>query len=600
MKLKPNVIIIVTDDQGYGDIHVNGNPWLHTPNFDWMGRHSIRLEDFHTDPLCAPARSALMSGRYSFGAGVYSTINGRYYMKPELKTMADCFKEGGYATGMFGKWHLGDTYPYCPENRGFDTVVSFGGGVIGETPDYWNNQYFDDAYLVNGIEKPFEGYCTDVWFKLAEQFIDSSISSEQPFFCYIPTNAPHGPLNVEPVYYKKYIDMGIPEKRARFYGMIECVDKNIGKLISHLKEKEVYEDTIIIYFGDNGTADGCVMDENGRLLEGYNAGMRGKKGMAYEGAHRNACFITTPGNLLGVPREVHGITAQMDILPTLAEICGLLPPGQIDGISLYQALAKGEDHINQDRVLVIHNMQRDMPQKYKDYTVLKNNMRLVCPLTNETNPYLLGAFESGKDAVPEIYDIKKDPYEEHNCYEEHIPLAIELTRYYEEWYDERLEEAMRYSPIYLTKGHPVKLTCHAWHECTKMCFSQTSIRKGIEANGFFAVEVVEEGTYEFELRRYPRESGLALGDTCGKLPKNERIFEECAEGKAYAIVGADIRIAGIKKEAKADAAWACVTFRLKLPKGATHLRTRFFMDDGRSIGAYYVYVRGVEDTWEED
>ena len=146
----------------------------------------------------------------------------------------------------------------------------------------------------------------------------------------------------------------------------------------------------------------------------------------------------------------------------------------------------------------------------------------------------------------------------------------------------------------------MKLTCHAWHECTKMCFSQTSIRKGIEANGFFAVEVVEEGTYEFELRRYPRESGLALGDTCGKLPKNERIFEECAEGKAYAIVGADIRIAGIKKEAKADAAWACVTFRLKLPKGATHLRTRFFMDDGRSIGAYYVYVRGVEDTWEED
>ncbi len=468
MRKQPNVILILTDDQGYGDIRANGNPWIQTPNLDWLHDNGLCLENFHTDPLCAPARSALMSGRYSFGAGVYSTVNGRYFMKPDLKTMADYFREGGYATGMFGKWHLGDTYPYHPENRGFDVAYSFGGGVIGETPDYWNNNYYDDVYLINGKEEKFEGYCTDVWFDTATKFMNEQIYKDTPFFCYLPTNAPHGPYNVDASFYQKYLDMGIPEDRARFYGMIECVDDNIGKLMDHLKEKDAFDDTIIIFFGDNGTSTGCVTDENGWVLDGYNAGMRGKKGTTYEGAHRNACFITTPNGVLGEARKIYGITAHMDLLPTLIDVCGLPQGENLDGISMAKALKAGEVHLNPDRTLVIHNMQRDMPQKFKDYTVLKNHMRLVRPLTNESNPFLLGSFGSSVDVHPEMYDIEKDPYEKNDCFSEQEDLAIELTRYYEEWYDERLEEAMKYSPIYLTKEHPVKMTCHAWHECTKM------------------------------------------------------------------------------------------------------------------------------------
>ena len=589
-KAQPNVILLVTDDQGYGDIAVNGNPWLHTPNLDWLHNHGVVLEDFHTDPLCAPARSALMSGRYSFGAGVYSTLNGRYYMKPELKTMANYFQDGGYSTGLFGKWHLGDTYPYQPENRGFDRAVSFGGGVIGETPDYWNNNYFDDTYTVNGKEQKFEGYCTDIWFDSAVEFMDESISQEKPFFCYLPTNAPHGPLNVDPSYYNKYKAMGLDEKRARFYGMIECVDQNLGKLMTHLEQKKQMENTIIIYFGDNGTAGGCTMDTEGHLLDGYNAGMRGKKGTTYEGAHRNACFIAAPQELLGEPRKIYGITAHMDLLPTLIELCGLPKANDIDGISLARPLQEGATYVNDNRILVVHNMQRDMPQKYKDYSVLKNRMRLVRPLTNESNPFLLGSFGSSIDVDPEIYDLEKDPAEEQDCFTENQELAIELTRFYEEWYDARLEEAMKYSPIYFVKDKAMKLTCHAWHECTKMCFSQENIRQGVDGNGYFAVEIVDAGEYEIVLRRYPKESELALQATCASMEANERIEATWEEGRIYNIQSADIRIAGIKQEQLVEQGQEEVVFYVNLSQGSTHLRTRFFLENGKSIGAYYVYI----------
>jgi len=393
--INPNVILIVTDDQGYGDIAANGNPWLETPALDQLHAASVRLENFHTDPLCAPTRGGLMSGRYSFGSGVYSTITGRYYMKPELKTMADYFKDGGYATGMFGKWHLGDTYPYQPHQRGFDVAHSFGGGVIGEIPDYWNNDYYDDTYLVNGVETPFEGYCTDNWFSSAMTFIDEQIKEDKPFFCYIPANAPHSPFNIAPSYYNKYIKMGIPENRAKFFGMIECIDENIGKLIAFLHERGLYNDTILTFFGDNGTATGCDVDEDAHVINGYNAGMRGKKGCTYEGAHRNACFLTSPKNIFGEPRAVYGLTAQFDLLATYIDACGL-PKGnqydELDGISMYESLSNGETHINKGRTLVVHNMQRDMPQKYKDYTVLRDNIRLVRPLTLESNPYAMGNF----------------------------------------------------------------------------------------------------------------------------------------------------------------------------------------------------------------
>jgi len=589
---KYNVILLVTDDQGYGDISANGNPWLETPNLDYLHNNSISLESFHTDPLCAPTRASLMSGMYSFGAGVYSTINGRYYMKPELKTMADYFKEGGYATGMFGKWHLGDTYPYRPHERGFDIAYSFGGGVIGETPDYWNNDYFDDVYTINGKETKFEGYCTDNWFSSAIEFIDKNVKNNKPFFCYLPTNAPHGPMNVSPKYYQKYIDKGIKEKRAKFYGMIECIDDNLGNLIEHLKSINEWENTIFIYFGDNGTATGCDIDENSFVIDGYNAGMRGKKGTTYEGAHRNACFITSPNSILGNPRKVYGITTQFDLLPTLIDICKL-PKGEdynkLDGISMAKPLMNGETKLNKGRTVVIHNMQRDMPQKYKDYTVLRDEYRLVKPMTPETNHLAMGNFQIPKELPPEIYNIENDPEERNNIYEKHVSLANELTLFYEDWYDNRVDYAIKYSPVYFNPKEEVKITCHAWHDCYKMCFSQNHIRSGVNSTGFWAVKIIEDGEYLIELRRWPRESKLALRDSCEEMLETDS-KEYKPVGKSYPIVEARVSIGDIKTSYKVKKEDNCAKMRLYLKEGEYNMRTKFILEDGSYIGAYYAYI----------
>lgn len=584
---KQNVVIIVTDDQGYGDIAINGNPWLKTPNLDNLARTGISFENFHTDPLCAPARAGLLSGKYSFGVGVYSTLNGRYYMDTKVKTIANYFQDAGYATGMFGKWHLGDTVGYLPEDRGFDTAVSFGGGVICETPDYWNNDYFDDTYLFNGKEHKVKGYCTDIWFNLGLDFIDKKTENGQPFFCYIPTNAPHGPLNVEPKYYQKYIDKGVDENKAKFYGMIENIDDNIGKFIKHLKEIGQYENTTIIFFGDNGTATGCTVDENGHLTSGYNANMRGKKGTTYEGAHKNACFLNAPNEILGKARKIDGITSQHDILPICLEICGIDIPQDIDGISCVDSLKKGETYVNKGRTLVVHNMQKDMPQKYKDYTVLRDNMRLVRPFTKQNALEQIKSFGSTTTLNPEIYNLDKDFSELNDIYEEYTDLANELTLYYEDWYDERVDNAIKFKPIFIPDNSKVKITSHVWHECTKMCFSQNNIREGIDSNGYISIDVLHDGEYELELMRYPKEANLPLNGSAlfeAKTPCKE----EKPQGKVYNIISASVFVGGTKKVCEL-LEYSAKT-KIHLNKGEQILRTRFMLENGESIGAYYVYI----------
>ena len=198
---KPNVILIMTDDQGYGDLACHGNPWIKTPEMDKLYQQSVRLTDFHVGTTCAPTRSGLMTGRNCNEVGVWHTIIGRNFLRQGEITIANILKDNGYRTGIFGKWHLGDNFPYRPEDRGFEEAVIHGGGGVGQTPDYWNNDYFDDTYFRNGVPEKFEGYCTDVWFSEALTFIEKR--REEPFFCYIAPNAPHGPFHVP----QKYLDM---------------------------------------------------------------------------------------------------------------------------------------------------------------------------------------------------------------------------------------------------------------------------------------------------------------------------------------------------------------------------------------------------------
>ncbi|MHC5056243.1 MAG: sulfatase-like hydrolase/transferase, partial [Planctomycetota bacterium] len=250
---KPNVILVMTDDQGYGDLSCHGHPTLKTPHLDGLHAESTRFTDFHVSPTCSPTRAALMTGRYNNRAGVWHTIMGRSILLRDEVTAADVFAANGYRTGFFGKWHLGDNYPFRPEDRGFQTVWRHGGGGVGQTPDYWGNDYLGDTYWIDGKPTKFEGYCTDVWFDGLLKFVEAN--RERPFFAYVPTNAPHGPFISPP----EYPNQG-------FYGMIRNIDDNMGRLMKRLDELGLAQDTILIFMTDNGTAAG-----------NFPAGMRGRK-----------------------------------------------------------------------------------------------------------------------------------------------------------------------------------------------------------------------------------------------------------------------------------------------------------------------------------
>ena len=272
---KPNVIIVMTDDQGYGDLGCHGNPILKTPNLDALYRESIRFTDFHVSPFCTPTRAALMTGNNPGFTGAYRTSSGRTMMHRDEKTIANLFGDNGYATGMVGKWHLGDNAPHRPQDRGFQDVVWHRCGGVGQASDYWGNDYFDDTYERNGKFEKFEGYCTDVWFREGIRFVAEN--KDKPFFLYLPTNAPHGPYLVPDKWAKPYVG-NKDVANANFYGMIANIDHNIGILRRRLHELGLAENTILIFMTDNGTAGGGKFKGlDSEPLVGYNAGMRGKK-----------------------------------------------------------------------------------------------------------------------------------------------------------------------------------------------------------------------------------------------------------------------------------------------------------------------------------
>ncbi|MCE9556402.1 MAG: arylsulfatase [Planctomycetes bacterium] len=321
----PNIILILTDDQGYGDLGCHGNPHLKTPEIDRMYGESVRLTNFHVSPTCAPTRSALMTGRHEFRNGVTHTVAERERMTLSATTLPQVLKSAGYVTGIFGKWHLGDEDAYQPGRRGFDEVFIHGGGGIGQTfegscGDAPGNRYFDPMIRHNGTFVKTQGYCTDVFFNQAIDWIasveakriDAKIpEAKQPFFCYITPNAPHEPLDCPAGSDTPYRGK-VPPNVAKFYGMIANIDVNVGRLLAKLKELGIERDTLVIFMTDNGTATGSKV---------FNAGMRGAKGSPYEGGTRVPSFWRWPGTLpAGV--DVPSLTCHWDVLPTLAEIAG--------------------------------------------------------------------------------------------------------------------------------------------------------------------------------------------------------------------------------------------------------------------------------------
>ncbi len=554
----PNVILIMTDDQGYGDIAAHGHPHLKTPHMDRLYEQSVRLDQFHVDPTCSPTRSALMTGRYSGRVGVWHTVMGRYMLREDETTIAEVFRDAGYRTGAFGKWHLGDNYPYGAKWRGFDdAIVHFGGGV-GQTPDFWGNDYFEDHYFDNGRWLPFQGYCTDVWFREALRFIRES--REEPFFLYLPTNAAHQTRpHVPQRYRERYADLDVPDQVKVFWGMISNIDDNLGVLLDRLERWGLAENTILIFMGDNGTTMHPHWwrdaDRPGDWAERYNAGMRGTKGSHYDGGHRVFCFVRYPRGGIGGGRDVEAITAHIDLMPTLLELCGIAAPAGVrfDGDSLVPLLEdRGAEADWPDRTLMLHNQRVLHPIKWRNTSVMTDRWRFV---DNR-----------------ELYDIRADPGQRQNVIDDHPEVVRRLRADYEGWWAEISPRFDEITPLYIgtEQQEHVRLSAHDWmiEPTGDIPWNQPHVRNRMETNGPWQVRVAREGRYEFVLRERPGvaefvltagEARLRIGDAVDQT----RDVPEGATG---------------------------VRFEVDLPAGDTEVKT-WFIEEGDPVrGAYYLDV----------
>jgi arylsulfatase A-like enzyme len=356
------VILVITGDQGYGELGSHGNRIIKTPNIDRLHDESIRLTDFHVGPTCAPAWAGLLTGRYCKCTGVWYTILGRSLLRENEVTMADIFKANSYKTGIFGKWHLGDNYPFRPHDRDFEVALYHGYSGVDQTPDYRGNDYFDDIYFQNGESKAFKGYCTDKWFNQAMKFIEDNKGRQ--FFYYLSTNAPHAPYNVADSYSEPYRDM-VSEYRANFYGMITNIDDNLGRLRVKLKTLGIEKNTILIWMTDNGISAGCRLDRHGFVIDEYNAGMCGMKGWEYEGGYHVPFFLYWQDGAFMGDKDVNQLTAHIDVLPTIIDLCDLKAPEKImlHGTSL-KPLLEGMDENLPDRVIVTDSQRVEYPIKW--------------------------------------------------------------------------------------------------------------------------------------------------------------------------------------------------------------------------------------------
>ncbi|WP_411845551.1 arylsulfatase [Roseibacillus persicicus] len=552
---RPNVIVILTDDQGYGDMSCHGNPWLKTLNLDRMRDEGTRFEDYHVDPVCTPTRAALMTGRHSLRVGAWTVTDGRQLLNHEEVTMANVFRESGYRTGMLGKWHLGDPFPYAPRFRGFDEVVCHRAGGVDEIGNPLGNNYFDDTYFRNGKPEKFEGYCTDVFFEEMLFFIKAK--KEKPFFIYLPLNAMHGPFTVANRYADRFRELGLPEKRSLFYGMVENFDENLGRLFSALKEEQLDEETIVVFMGDNGSAGGARVDE-GHV--GFNAGMRGSKGDTYEGGHRVACFIRWPGQV-GAGRQIDELTTHHDWLPTLIDMCNLEPSEEleVDGRNLYPLL-KGEEAEWADRtVFVVRHSGDPVPwsagektkQRFPRRAILTKRWRVV---------------------DGELYDIERDPGQTKDLAAKHPEVIAKLDRAYQEWWRDAMAHEAACTRFFIgaEEETPTSFTARDWHPTQgQVIWKKEQLADDrILINGFWELDVREQGRYRFRLSRYPDDELQAMGASRARL-----------------------RIGDIEKELSLEPADETAHFEVNLSVGPVRLQTWLTdSQSGEQRGSYYVTV----------
>ena len=446
--IQPNVILIMTDDQGYGDLGITGNPNIITPTIDAFAQRSLRFNNFHVSPVCAPTRSSLMTGRYSLRTGIRDTYNGGAIMSDSEVTIAEMLKQVDYKTGIFGKWHLGDNYPSRPSDQGFDESLIHLAGGMGQVGDFTNffkkeTSYFDPTLWHNNQQESYKGYCSDIFTNKAIDFIEKN--HNKPFFCYLSFNAPHTPLQVPDKYYQLYkevdplsgfnsddlygIEMSEKDKEAarKVYGMVSNIDDNLAKLFRKIEELGIKENTIIIFMTDNGPQQ-----------IRYVGGMKGRKSSVYRGGIRVPFYLQYPAKFKK-PKDIERMAAHIDLLPTLAELCNAPLPKdrKIDGKSLLPLIEK---RFVEARSFYSY-WTRKYPELYNNIALQRGGYKLVGKTDFDA---VLSDFE--------LYDIGEDPNERVNIINENIEIAADLKLEMDKIYSELINSKNFISPPRITVG----------------------------------------------------------------------------------------------------------------------------------------------------
>ena len=517
---KPNVIIIMTDDQGFGDLGINENPNIITPNIDQFASESIQFDNFFVSPVCAPTRASLMTGRYSLRTGVRDTYNGGAIMSNTETTIAEILKEADYSTGIFGKWHLGDNYPFRPSEQGFDeSIIHLAGGIgqVGDFTNYYkgNTSYFDPILWKNNKKNQYDGYCSDIFAENAVKFIEKN--KNKPFFCYLSFNAPHTPLQVPKKYYNMYKDLDPElgfndeslaskmsekdkEDARRIYGMVTNIDDNIGKVLNKLTELGIEEETIIIFMTDNGPQQFR-----------YNSNMKGLKGTVYNGGTRVPFYIKYAEKFKN-SKVISRMSAHIDILPTILELCNLKIPSdrKIDGQSLVPLINSKPFN---DRHLFSYWTRR-FPEKYINMSIQNDNYKLV-----GNNDY------NGKIKDFELYDLIADPLESKNV----INQNIEIAKSFKIEMDNSIDDLLSSENI---KNPPRIIVGSEFENPTVLNRNDASGERGIWAqNDIYSYWKVnfKKGTYDFKFKF--KDSITSKGTLFTEI--NNRVYSKKTEKVDY-------------------------------------------------------------------
>lgn len=440
---KPNIILVITDDQGYGPVGRHGHPWLKTPSLDALHDKSLRFTRFLVSPTCSPTRSAIMTGRHPMKNGITHTILERERMTLKATILPQVLKKAGYTSGIFGKWHLGDEEPYQPQQRGFDESFIHGAGGIGQAyncscADAPGNSYNDPVIRHNGSFVKTRGFCTDVFFTAALGWIKERKDKEQPFFAYIATNAPHGPFIAPAKNAKRFTDLGFGKEQAGYYGMIENIDENMGRLAGKLEEWGLNRNTVVIFMSDNGMTGGGSGQPGKDLAPGhpfFNGNQAGLKGSTDEGGVRVPFFMRWDGKIEG-GRDIGTIAAHIDLLPTLAALAGAEPPaGQVEGRDLLP-LVEGKGGDWPDRYFFTHVARwptgaEPDDHQFVNYGVRNQRFRFVGP-RGGGNPKRKekAAGKQGGASAGALYDIEADPFQTTNVIGQHPEVAAKMHAAY--------------------------------------------------------------------------------------------------------------------------------------------------------------------------